>query len=193
MERSIVLPVKFVAIAILLHSFYTSPWFGTVSSTFEVTIEAMQNLLWIYIGISLLAAVVLMAARHVPVAALQWTAFTMTLVDGVFILALAVVIYATDALYWVFPALIVRAAFSVPRPSSQILLSLTLIACYGLTCFVEVGLGRNLAQAALGFPTEHPLQPILMQFVLLLSVTAWCYGIQILVQRSKSRATPIAE
>jgi len=45
MERGIVLPAKIVAIGMLLFSFYSSPWFTTVSSELEIGLQVMQNLL----------------------------------------------------------------------------------------------------------------------------------------------------
>src|SRR5262245_41669452 len=85
MERDIVLPAKMVAIGILLFSFYSSPWFTTVSSELEIAVEVMQDLLWGYVGINLVAAGVLLIARRVPLGLLQWTVFAMTLLDGVFL------------------------------------------------------------------------------------------------------------
>ena len=41
-------------------------------------------------------------------------------------------------LYWLFLALIVRGAVSVPRATSQIMLNLTLIACYVLAGLILI-------------------------------------------------------
>src|SRR5438128_429605 len=42
MERDIVLPVKAACIAMLLYSFYGSPWIGIVSGNLEVAVESTQ-------------------------------------------------------------------------------------------------------------------------------------------------------
>jgi hypothetical protein len=181
MERDIVLPVKVVAIAILLFSFYASPWFTNVSSELEVGVEVVQNSLWAHVGINLLAAGVLLFARRVPLRLLEWTVFAMTLFDGVFILLIAIVLGSAEVMYWLFPALLGRAAFSVPRLSSQILLSLTLIVCYMFACMIENSLAHTLETVARPLLREVDVQSMALRLVLLISVAASCIGVQILL------------
>jgi hypothetical protein len=195
MERDIVLPVKAVGLAILLFSFYSSPWFTNVSDTLEIGLQTVQEILWGYIGINMLAAVVLLAARRVPLSLLQRLVFAMILLDGVFILMITILVGGTEAMYWLFPALFARTAFSVPRFSSQALLMITLIICYVFSCFVGNSLARMLNDIAiptLGSPWEREAQPILLRFVVLLLVAACCYGIQVLARRNNSLTTSIA-
>lgn len=195
-ERDIVLPVKSVAIAILLYSFYSSPWFTNISSTIEIGVESVQTMLWGYIAINVLAALPVLAARRVPMSFLQWVVFPMVLLDAAFILTISILVGGTEALYWTFPALLVRAAFSVPGFGSQLLLSLTLISCYLFTCFIEKGLADNLDQVALSVMSpslEREAQPILLRFALLLTVAACCFAAQILLHRDNAGATPIAD
>jgi hypothetical protein len=193
MERDIVLPVKVVAIAILLFSFYSSPWFTSVSSELEIGVEVEQKLLWGYIWINVLAAAVLLFARRVPLRLLEWIVFAVTLLDGLFILLITIGLGGAEAMYWLFPALLVRAAFSVPRLSSQILLSLTLIVCYMFACIVESGLARNLEELTRPLFMEVETQSMALRLVLLISVAACCYGMQILLRRTPSHSTPVAD
>ena len=51
-------------------------------------------------------------------------------------------------LYWLFLALIVRGAVSVPRATSQILLNLTLTACYVMAGVINIYVVRTLADEA---------------------------------------------
>jgi hypothetical protein len=193
MERDIVLPVKVVGIAILLYSFYSSPWFTSVSSELEIGVQVVQNLLWGYVGMNLLAAGILLFARHVPLRLLEWMVFAMTLLDGVFILLITIVLGGPEAMYWLFPALLVRSAFSVPRLSSQILLSLTLILCYMFACIVENGLARNLQELARPLLREAEAQSMALRLVVLISVAASCYGMQILLRGTPSHSAPVAD
>jgi hypothetical protein len=193
MERDIVLPAKIVAIGILLISFYSSPWFTNVSSELEIGVGVVQNLLWGYVGISFLSAGVLLFARRVPLSLLEWMVFAMTLLDGVFILSVTIALGGADALYWLFPALLVRAAFSVPRLSSQILLSLTLIVCYMFACIVQNSMAHNLDDVAMSLFVERHAQPLVLRLALLISVSACCFGVQILLHRDKSHSTPVAD
>lgn len=193
MERDIVLPAKIVAIGILLFSFFSSPWFTNVSSESEIGVEAVQDLLWGYIGINVLSAGVLLVARRVPLGLLQRMVFAMTLLDGVFILSIMTLVGGVESMYWLFPILFVRAAFSVTRVSSQILLTLTLIACYAFACVVEKGLAHNLGAVAMPLFTEREGQPIVLPLVLLISVAACCFGMQILLHRNQSHPTTVAD
>jgi hypothetical protein len=193
MERDIVLPAKMVAIGILLFSFYSSPWFTTVSSELEIGVEVMQDLLWGYVGISLVAAGILLIARHVPLGLLQWTVFAMTLLDGVFLLSITILVGGAASMYWLFPALLVRAAFSVPRLSSQMLLGLTLIMCYAFASIVENSLAQNLEAVVASPVLREGQQPMMLRLVLLISIAACCFGMQILLRRNQPHSTPVAD
>jgi hypothetical protein len=193
MERDIVLPAKIVAIGILLFSFYSSPWFTNVSSELEIGVEVMQNLLWGYVAINVLAAGVLLFARRVPLGLLQWMVFAMTLLDGVFILLITIALGGAEVMFWLFPTLLVRAAFSVSRLSSQILLSLTLIVCYAFACIVENSLAHSLQDVARPWLAEAGTQSMALRFALLISVAACCFGAQTLLRRAQSHSTAVAD
>ena len=131
MERRIILPVKAAGIAMLLYSFYFTPWIGQVSSALDVEVEATQYFLGVYIGVNVVVAAFLLAMRRLPEALVQWIVFVICLVDGIFVSALMLVTGGYDSiLTWLFLGLIVRSAVSVPRATSQIMLNLTLCACY---------------------------------------------------------------
>jgi len=170
-----------------------SPWFTTVSSELEIGLQVMQNLLWGYVGINLLAAGGLLFAKRMPLRLLEWLVFAMTLLDGVFILLITIMLGGAEAMYWLFPALLVRAAFSVPRLSSQIPLSLTLIGCYAFASLVENSLAHYLQETAGPLLGEGEAQPMMLRLVLLISVAACCYGMQILLRRKQSHSAPVAD
>ena len=195
MERDIVLPAKIIAIGILLFSFYSSPWFTTVSSELEIGLQVLQDLLWGYIAVNLVAAGVLTVARRLPLGLVQWVVFAMSLLDGVFILLITILVGGAGAggMYWLFPALLVRAAFSVPQLSSQILLSLTLVVCYAFASVVENSLSQYLEETARPLLWDVEPQPMLLRFALLISVVACCYGMQILLRRNQPHSTPAAD
>src|SRR6476661_6707092 len=56
MERDIVLPIKAAAIAMLLHSFYFTPWIGIASSNLDVAVESTQYFFWLYVGVNAVVA-----------------------------------------------------------------------------------------------------------------------------------------
>jgi signal transduction histidine kinase len=190
MERDIVLPLKFAAIGMLVYSFYFRPWFRTVLGTLEIAVETTQYFLWIYIALNIVVAVMLLMMRRLPLALVSWVVFAMSLVDGIFLSALTVVTGGYDStLYWLFLALIVRGAVSVPRATSQIMLNLTLITCYvlaGLTLIRVADLSSDTDREIL-FPNtpDNPTEPLLLRLVLLILMTVCCYGVQVLLDRQR--------
>ena len=73
----------------------------------------------------------LLRAEHLPLAVVQWTVVTSSLVDGLFIAGLASLSGGLDSiLFWLFVALIVRNALSVPPGFSQLLLNVAISLCY---------------------------------------------------------------
>src|SRR4051812_7403837 len=89
MERNITLPVKAVFIGIILNSFTRTPWFGQTSSMLDVMVETVQLFFWFYIPANILFALVLFRLRQLPLAIVQWSVVTSSLVDGLFIAGLA--------------------------------------------------------------------------------------------------------
>ncbi|MGO8925583.1 MAG: two-component system sensor histidine kinase NtrB [Limisphaerales bacterium] len=147
LERDIMLPIKLAAIAMLLYSFYfKKTWIGKKElGALEIAIGATQYLLWIYIAMNAVVASLLLGMRRLPLALVQWGVFAMILVDGIFLSALVALTGGYDSiLYWLFLALIVRGAVSVPRPTSQILLNLSLTACYVMAGVVSISVARSL-------------------------------------------------
>ena len=149
MERDLILPMKAAGIAMLLYSFYfKGPWVGVEKlGTLEITVEATQYFLWVYIAVNAMVAGLLLAMRRLPLLLVQWAVFAMSLVDGIFLSALVVVTGGYDSiLYWLFLGLIVRGAVSVPRATSQILLNLTLTVCYLMAGGINISIAKALEE-----------------------------------------------
>jgi signal transduction histidine kinase len=149
LERDIILPIKVAGIGMLLYSFYLKKaWIGnTALGALEIAVEATQYLLWIYIGMNVVVAALLLTMRKLPLALVQWGVFAMILGDGIFLSALVALTGGYDSiLYWLFLALIVRGAVSVPRATSQILLNLTLTACYVMAGVINISVVRSLEE-----------------------------------------------
>jgi signal transduction histidine kinase len=151
MERDIILPIKAAGIAMLLYSFYFKrSWIGKEElGMLEITVEAARSFLWVYIGANVMTAGLLLAMRRLPLLLVQWGVFAMSLVDGIFLSALVALTGGYDSiLYWIFLALIVRGAVSVPRATSQILLNLTLTACYVMAGVINIYVVRAMEDDA---------------------------------------------
>ena len=190
MERDIILPLKVAGIAMLLHSFYFTPWFGKVLGALEIAVETTRSFLWIYIGLNIVVAGLLLTMSRLPLPLVSWAVFAMSLVDGVFLSALTVVTGGYDSiLYWLFLGLIVRGAVSVPRATSQIMLNLTLIACYVMAGIIVIRVADYLdaGEREILFPgtLDNPAEPLLLRLALLILMTICCYGVQVLMERQR--------
>src|SRR6266849_1105826 len=154
MERDIMLPIKAAGIA-MIYSFYFTRWILVAHSELDVEVEAVETFFWVYVAINVVVAALLTRMQRLPLALMQWVVFVIILVDGIFLSALTLVTLGYRSfLYWLFLALIVRSAVSIPRATSQILLNLTIVTCYVLAGVIEISIASNLeehfrAQAAI--------------------------------------------
>lgn len=194
MERDIVLPLKVAAIAMLLHSFYFSPWFGNVLGALDIAVQSTQHLLWVYISINVVLGTLLFFIWRLSFELVQWLAFASNLLDGILVSALTLVSGGYDSiLYWLYIGLIVRASVSVPRGTSQLMLSFTLIACYFIAGLIDVNIselsqyldeGARLALDLRG-TLEDPTEPLFMRMLLLFLVAFCAYAVQVLVEHQR--------
>jgi signal transduction histidine kinase len=190
MERDIMLPVKAVFIGMIFYSFNTTEWFGLPASLLDVTVETVQTIFWFYILANLILAALLLGMEHLPLAAVQWTVVTSSLIDGLFIVAMAYITGGLDsALFWLFVALIVRNSFSVPPGFSQLFLNVAISLCYVLVAVLDVTVLGNLDETTLRAfnmtPHEDLGEPFVLRMVVLLMMTGGCYGAQVLLERQQ--------
>jgi hypothetical protein len=152
MERDVMLPVKAVFIGMILYSFRSTEWTGLALSMSDLMVETVQLVFWFYILANVIFAAAVLRAEQLPLAVVQWTVVTSSLVDGLFIAGLASVSGGLDSiLFWLFVALIVRNAVSVPPGFSQLFLNVAISLCYVLVglldFFVTSNLKRRLARS----------------------------------------------
>ena len=193
MERDIMLPVKAVFIGMILYSFLSSKWFEMTSSLLDVTYETVQYIFSGYILISLLLVIPLLVTRRWPLAVVQWTVVTSSLVDGLFIAGLALITGGLDSIvFWLFVVLIIRNAASVPPGFLQLLLNFAISLCYVLTASLDVNITNNLdeftrrAQESQDFPLHDELgEPFVLRVAVLWLTAICCYGAQILLERQR--------
>lgn len=191
MERNIVLPIKVAGIAMILHSFYFSPWFGLVLSELDIAIEYTRAFLLVYISFNVVLTCVMLAINRVPLAVVEWAVFIGILVDGIFLAALTLFTGGFDSiLYWLFLALIVRTAVSVPRATSQLMLNLTLSVYYVVAGAIDISIAQNLADhrafgGVLMEVPENPTEPLLLRLILLVLMTLCCYAAQVLLEKQR--------
>ena len=190
MERNITLPVKAVAIGFIFYSFVSTPWFGVTLSALDVTVETVQYIFWFYVLASAALAALLLNMGRLPLAVVQWTVVTSSLVDGLFLTGMATITGGLDSiLFWLFVALIIRNAVSVPVGFSQLFLNFAISLCYVLVVALDISVAQNLdefTRRTLDMASREDLgEPFVLRLVVLLLTTVCCYGAQALLERQR--------
>lgn len=188
MERNIMLPVKAFFTGMILYSFKSTPWFGQTYA-FDVATETVQLIFWFYIMANVLFAAVLLAAPRLPLAVVQWTVVTSSLVDALLIAVLASLSGGLDSvLFWLFVGLIVRNSFSVPPGVTQLSLNFAVSLAYVMIGVMDFFILSNLMDDAtlrsLDFNVDDDWgEPFILRLMVLLLMTGGCYGVQLLLDR----------
>ena len=191
MERNVMLPVKAVFIGMILYSFdYSSLWMVQISSMVDVTVETVQYIFLFYILANFIFALILLGAERLPLSVVQWTVVTDSLVDGIFVGGMALITGGPDSiLFWLFVALIVRNAISVPPGFSQLFLNVAISLCYALVAVLYVSVLSNTDEFNLRVmdltPQEDLGEPFVLRLTVLFLTTACCYGAQVLLERQQ--------
>ena len=190
MERNIMLPARAAAVGIIFYSFVSTPWFGVTLSTPDVTVETVQYIFWFYVLASAAGAALLLNMGRLPLAVVQWTVVTSSLVDGLFIAGMTLITGGLDSfLFWLFIALIVRNAVSVPLGFSQLFLNVAISLCYALVVALDISVSHNLyefTQRALDMASREDWgEPFVLRLTVLLLTTVCCYGTQALLERQR--------
>ena len=198
MERNIILPIKAVFIAMIWYSFDTTPWINLASGTLDVVVETVQFIFWFYILANGILAAILLGAERLPLAVVQWTVVTSSLVDGIFIAGMALLTGGLDSvLFWLFVVLIIRNSMSVPPGVLQLILNFLISLCYALVAVLDVSVLQNLDDAtrhALDLSAREDLgQPFVLRLVVLLLTTICCSGLELLLERQRLAAEEAVE
>lgn len=189
MERDIMLPVKAVFIGMIWYSFHSTPWSGLAFSMSDLMVETVQLVFRFYIAANLLFALALLRAERLPLAVVQWTVFTSSLVDGLLIAGMASLSGGLDSiLFWLFVTLIIRNAVSVPPGFSQVVLNVAISLCYVSVGTLDIFRDSNIDTALLKGLDSQPDdwgEPFLLRMMVLLLLTGGCYGVQLLLERQQ--------
>ncbi len=131
MQRDVVLPSKAGVILVVLYYLFFSDWLYDMPTTRSVVQDTLKDYFLIYVLCNCLGALFFYFWRRLPPGLFQWLAFTMGLLDGLFVTGLTIVTGGFDSIvFWVFPCLIVLNALSIPLAVPQIVLNLLLSLFY---------------------------------------------------------------
>ena len=127
LQRHVILPARLLVLLAVYFQLYSSRWLGVVVTTYAVVFETILNVFDAYAMLILAATVLFFVVRRFPAGIVQWIVFTIGLADGVFLGGLTVLTGGFESnLYWVYPAVIVINAISIPLATPQIVLNLVL-------------------------------------------------------------------
>jgi len=180
-ERNIILPIKGAIIALLVWSLFFSKWFDDAYTFREAVLLTVRLFFMIYIVVNLAAAIILVGMDELPFKLIREVVLVEAVIDILFWAAMTVVTGGFDSMiYWVFIALIVRTAVSIPVASTQIVLNLMLCGC-----FVGAGLMEwAITQVEPEF-SEETNEPYILRVAVLLLMTFCCYGLQVLFDKQR--------
>ena len=128
-QRGVILPARLLAVCVVLWNLFDprSRWLGDGESTYAVTFETIQTVFVTCALFTFGATALFYVVRRFPPGSVQWLVFAMGLADGVFLGGVVVLTSGFEStFYWVFPALIVVNALSIPLATPQIVLNLLL-------------------------------------------------------------------
>jgi signal transduction histidine kinase len=156
-QRNIFLPARLIVAAVVLYQIYNSPWLIDVVNSYGVVVETIQGVFVGYTLLMLVATVFFVVVRQFPPGIIQWLVFFFGLADGIFLGGLTILTGGFDSiLYWVYLALIILNAASIPLATPQIVLNLSL----GII-FLAAGLLEADTEPALSLGSfRRPIQKI---------------------------------
>lgn len=194
-EKDIVLPIKALVALILFYYFFLSQWLDRPPAHLrEVAFQMIRWGFLTYVGINIIQAAILLRVRRISLPLMQWMIYTTGLLDGVIFAALTFVTGGFDSfVFWMFPALILRNALSVPNAAPQIVLNLAIVFSYVLAGIFDVVATQDeleflsrVTLEELGMaPPENSAEPFVMRIFILVLWTFCCYGVQALYEKHR--------
>lgn len=126
-QRHIFLPARLIIAAVVFYQFFYTPWQVDIVNSYGVVFETIQSLMVAYGFLAVAAMVFFWVVRRFPAGSVQWFVFFFGLADAVFLGGLTILTGGFESiLYWVYPALIILNAASIPLATPQIVLNLIL-------------------------------------------------------------------
>ncbi|HEX9046052.1 MAG TPA: HAMP domain-containing sensor histidine kinase [Verrucomicrobiae bacterium] len=130
-QRNVVLPSKAGICLVVLYYLFYSGWLDDASATRSVAMDMLKQYFLIYLLCNAVGTLLFASWQRLPPALFQWVAFTMGLLDGLFVAGITIVTGGFGSIaFWLFPALIVVNSWSIRLAMPQIVLNLLLSGFY---------------------------------------------------------------
>ncbi len=180
MERHTMLPVKAVYFLVLIYYLYFSDWSepDTVRWTLFRTI---QWFFFLCLIVNTVIAVMLIRMDEFSTATLREVVFSICLFDAVLLAIMTELTGGFESfLFWLFLGLQVRNAISMPIATSQIMANLCVSVIYLCAGAFDIVVARSEEDLE-GLSVE----PVMLRALLLVLMTACCYGLQVLIDKQR--------
>ena len=130
-ERGLGIWVKAALLLMAGFFLFANDDFGNLMQPRQDVVAVVRHFFLIYAALSVGAAIVILGLKDVTPRVLERVVYSQALLDGVAMAALCVVTLGFDStLYWLFPALMVRAALVIPQVDVQVTVNVLTIAAY---------------------------------------------------------------
>ncbi len=199
-ELGLGLWVKAALLVISSYFLFFSDSFYRVMQPRDDLLNVVRTFLVIYGTAGVGAAWILLGMRKVSLRVLARVVYIQALLDGVAMAALCLVTLGFEStLFWLFPALMVRAALVVPHVDVQAMINVAMVGAYLVAGGIEraisseernqiesVNVSRTawrLAEAPEANP--EPTEAIVLRALLLLAVAACCAGVRVVLDRRR--------
>jgi signal transduction histidine kinase len=189
-ERDVILPIKALYLAILVYYFYFTPWAPEPETAMQIAERLTVQSFGFYLTANIALAIFFLKSRRLPLAWGRRLVFVMSVLDSLFLAAIAVITGGFDSvLYWLFLGLIVRNAVSFPTARVQIILNVTLIlafVCAGVVQTLAYDYDMSQLPENLRRDTEADPEPVLLRVAVMLFMMASCWGLQVLFGKARA-------
>jgi signal transduction histidine kinase len=200
-ERDIGLPVRAVLIVILSYYLFLSNWMSEVPVMRDVLLleearhfaqNVVQAAFLVYLAVNVAVAFVLLGRQKLPAVLIQWAVFSMALIDGLFLAGMVTVTGGIKStLYWLYLVLVLRNSLSFTATAPQLLLNSLMCLFYVAAVMLDVTITEMDQEMRLA-NTDTPeaesgldAKRLGLHVLLLVCVGAWCYGMQVLLDRQR--------
>ncbi len=205
-ERGVMLPVKAAMLLLLLYFLFYAHWFVNLTQPREDALNGLRNFFLAYFALNVGTGIMLWGMDDISPRLLERVVYSTAILDGAVVAALTLVTGGFDSiLYYAFFGLIIRNAAIIAHADVQIVVNLTVSGCYVVAGWLDVALEqmelevvRTVGRGDLGgewadVPSQLHAEPLVLRVLILLLLTACCYGIQMLVDRQRQKENEAQE
>lgn len=192
-ERNVGLPVKAALMPVLAYAIFFGIPMDEVSLLQQEALALLRNFFFLYTAASIGAGIFFWGMSEVPPQIVGRAVYVMALLDAALLALLTLNTGGFDSiLYWIFLGLIVRNAAVIAHAEVQIFVNLLVTACYVTAGALDISFTMTDAEvtSSIGKGTTDlvasgPGEQLALRIALLVVTTAWCVGIQKLVDRQR--------